>query len=139
MPSVEPFDRSPPAVRRAWRCGPTARSNELESSGLPFGMMEDADYEEMEARFDEGDRLLLFSDGAVEVHNAQGELLGAGGLVRILQRAGYPARGFQITAIEEQLLLYSNDIRLTDDLTFIEVRFREAPGGADRKPESGIS
>ena len=48
----------------------------LEASGLPFGMMEDADYEEMEARFDEGDCLLFFSDGAVEVHNAQEELLG---------------------------------------------------------------
>jgi phosphoserine phosphatase RsbU/P len=95
----------------------------LESSGLPFGMMEDADYEEMEARFDEGDRLLFFSDGAVEVHNAQETLLGTDGLVRILQRVGYPACGLQINAIEEQLLLYSNDIRLTDDLTFIEVRF----------------
>ena len=29
----------------------------------------------------------------------------------------------QVNALEEQLLLYSNDIRLTDDLTFIEVRF----------------
>ena len=96
---------------------------QLESSGLPFGMMEDAGYEEMEARFDEGDSLLFFSDGAVEVHNAQEKLLGTDGLVRILQRVGYPACGLQINRVEEQLLLYSNDIRLTDDLTFIEVRF----------------
>ena len=52
---------------------------ELETSGLPFGMMEDADYEEMEARFDEGDCLLFFSDGAVEVHNGQDQLLGLTG------------------------------------------------------------
>ena len=96
----------------------------LESSGLPFGMMEDADYEEMAAQFDEGDCLLFFSDGAVEVHNAQGELLGHRGTCPHPSRAaGYPACGLQISAIEEQLLLYSNDIRLTDDLTFIEVRF----------------
>ena len=60
---------------------------ELEASGLPFGMMEDAEYEEMEARFDEGDCLLFFSDGAVEVHNAQDKLLGTDGLVRILQES----------------------------------------------------
>ncbi len=96
---------------------------ELEASGFPFGMMEDAEYEEMEARFDDGDGLLFFSDGAIEVHNAQDQLLGTDGLVRILQTAGCPASGLQINAIEEQLLLYSNDIRLTDDLTFIEVRF----------------
>jgi hypothetical protein len=29
----------------------------------------------------------------------------------------------QMSSLEEQLLLYSNEIRLTDDLTFIEVRF----------------
>ena len=36
---------------------------------------------------------------------------------------GYPAASLQMVAVEEQLLLYSNEIRLTDDLTFIEVRF----------------
>jgi sigma-B regulation protein RsbU (phosphoserine phosphatase) len=77
----------------------------------------------MEARFREGERLLFFSDGAVEVHNAQEELLGVQGLVRILQETGYPASGLQISAVEEQLLRYSNGIRLSDDLSFIEVRF----------------
>jgi phosphoserine phosphatase RsbU/P len=100
-----------------------AAIEELESSGLPFGMIEDADYEEMQAQFDQGDCLLFFSDGAVEVHDAQEKLLGVAGLVRILQRLGYPAASLQMGAVEEQLLLYSNDIRLTDDLTFIEVRF----------------
>jgi PAS domain S-box-containing protein len=95
----------------------------LATSGLPFGVMEDADYEEMEGWFDPGDCLLFFSDGAVEVHNAQKELLGTDGLIGILQRVGYPGRGFPISAVEEQLLIYSNDIRLGDDVTFIEVRF----------------
>ena len=85
-----------PAVGfRRRSAGPGARANgtmeQLESSGLPFGMMAEAGYEEMEARFDEGDSLLLFSDGAVEVHNAQEELLGTEGLVHILQETGYPA------------------------------------------------
>ncbi len=96
---------------------------ELESAGLPLGMMDDAAYEETQARFDRNDCLLFFSDGAVEVHNARGEMLGTQGLIHILQATGYRARGLQIGAVEEQLLVYSNDIRLTDDLTFIEVRF----------------
>ena len=95
----------------------------LEAAGLPFGMVEDADYEAIETRFDQGDCLLLFSDGAVEVHNAQGELLGITGIVRILKEIGYPASGLRIGAIEERLLRYSNDLQLPDDITFIEVRF----------------
>lgn len=101
----------------------SGKIEELEGSGLPFGVMEDADYEESVAQFGRGDCLLFFSDGAVEVHNAEGKLLETSGLVRILQEVGYPACGFPISTVEERLLLYSNNIRLTDDLTFIEVRF----------------
>ena len=95
----------------------------LEAAGLPFGMLEDASYEETEAQFDEAECVLFFSDGAVEVHDAHEKLLGVPGIIRILQGVGYPASGLQISAVEEQLLLYSNDIRLPDDVTFIEVRF----------------
>ena len=95
----------------------------LESAGLPLGVMEDAPYEVIESRFDKDDRLLFFSDGVVEVHNAQDEMLGIEGFARILRELGYPASGLQIGAVEEQLLLYSNDIRLTDDVTIVEVRF----------------
>jgi phosphoserine phosphatase RsbU/P len=96
---------------------------ELESSGLPFGMMADACYEEMETQFGKGECVLFFSDGAVEVHDAQEALLGVQGMIRILRGVGYPASGLPISAVEEQLLRYSNDIRLPDDITFIEVRF----------------
>jgi phosphoserine phosphatase RsbU/P len=96
---------------------------ELMSAGLPLGMVEDAEYDAIDAQFGPGDCLLFFSDGAVEVHNARQELLGTKGLARILRDAGYPSHGFPIGVVEEQLLRYSNDLRLTDDLTFIEVRF----------------
>ncbi len=109
----------PPGL--AARAGGTIE--EFGSSGLPLGMMEDAEYEAAEAQFAPGDCLLFFSDGAAEVHNAQGQLLGVPGLARLLQGLGYPAAGLQISRVEEQLLLFSNEIRLTDDLTFIEVRF----------------
>lgn len=95
----------------------------LESSGLPFGMMSDATYDEAEAQLGEGDTLLMFSDGAFEIHDAQGEQLGIAGLIRILKQLGYPARKFEPAALEEALLKFSNAIRLDDDLTFIEVRF----------------
>jgi phosphoserine phosphatase RsbU/P len=96
---------------------------ELESAGLPFGMMADADYEEVKIQFDKGECLLFFSDGAVEVHDAHESLLGVQGMIRILRGVGYPASGLSISAVEEQLLRYSNDIRLPDDITFIDVRF----------------
>ena len=96
---------------------------QLESCGAPFGMMSDMEYDEVETQLRRGDRLLLFSDGAFEIHNSENELLGIEGLVRILQGSGYPDTGIQMAILEEELLKFSNAIRLDDDVTFIEVCF----------------
>ncbi len=96
---------------------------QLDSAGFPFGMIEDADYEEVEADLAVGDCLLLLSDGAFEIRNAADELLGVDGFVRMLTQLGYPRTALNMDAVEEQLLKYSNNIRLEDDVTAIEVRF----------------
>lgn len=95
----------------------------LKSKGLPLAVMKDARYEEAGVRIRDGDRLLLFSDGAEEIRNAAGEFLGPDGLLRILKRQGYPEADIDMEALEEDLLKYSNEIRLADDLTLVEIRF----------------
>ena len=95
------------------------------SPGLPFGIMEDASYEETSVPIQEGDHLLLFSDGAVEVDNADGQMLGVDGLIGILKEQDYPTKDIQMSALEVELLKYSDGIRIEDDLTFIEIRFNQ--------------
>jgi PAS domain S-box-containing protein len=96
---------------------------QVECPGLPFGLMEDAPYDDTALPLQPGDRLLFFSDGAIEIHNAENTILGVDGLIAILKRLGYPDSGIQGTALEEELLKYSNSIRLEDDLSLIEIRF----------------
>ncbi len=95
---------------------------QVNCSGIPFGVMKDVPYDETRVEVHPGDRLLFFSDGAVEVDNADGKPLGVDGLIAILKDLGYPASDIQVTAIEERILKYSNAIRLDDDLTFLEIR-----------------
>jgi PAS domain S-box-containing protein len=97
-----------------------------DSTGFPLGMVEQAEFEETAVRFETGDALLCFTDGATEMQNSVGEQLGAQGLERLLRESGYPARPLDMTTIERELLKYSNDIRLHDDLTFLDVRFADA-------------
>ena len=101
------------------------RFEQIECAGLPFGLMEDAPYDDTALEFHFGDRLLFFSDGAVEIHNAENKMLGVNGLISVLQGLGYPRSGMPIALVEEALLKYSNAIRLEDDLTLIEVCFAE--------------
>jgi sigma-B regulation protein RsbU (phosphoserine phosphatase) len=98
----------------------------LNCPGFPFGVLEDAPYDEMSTEIRPGDRLLLFSDGAVEVADAAGKMLGIDGLVAMLRDRGYPDSDIQMDALEEDLLKYSDAIRLEDDLTLIEIRFTGA-------------
>ena len=97
----------------------------LENPGFPLAIMADAEYEETSARFRAGDRLLLFTDGAVEVMDAARNQLGIDGLMAILRSQGYPEAGIRMDALEEELLRFSNAIRLPDDLTLIEIHFSQ--------------
>jgi sigma-B regulation protein RsbU (phosphoserine phosphatase) len=60
----------PPALR--WRRD-EARSCEIEENGLPLGMMDVAEYRQLEQPLCSGDRFLLYTDGLVDATNASGE------------------------------------------------------------------
>jgi sigma-B regulation protein RsbU (phosphoserine phosphatase) len=95
----------------------------IEAPGMPLALMEDSSYEQTVIEVDKGDAILLFSDGAVEIKNSEGKMLGVDGFVDVLKKLGYPKKPIRMDALEEELLKYSNEIRLKDDLTLLEVRF----------------
>ena len=67
--------------------------------------------------------MLLFTDGAFEIHDSKRGMLDVNGFVRILKKLEYPRTPLNMGVLEEELLKFSNDIRLQDDLTIIEMRF----------------
>ena len=99
----------------------------FKSSGITLGVMEDipeaAAYHEQTVPLAPGDAILIFSDGAFEIHNARDELLGLDGFINILTDLNYPRKPLKMTALELALLKFSNDIRLQDDITIIEASY----------------
>lgn len=96
---------------------------EPKSTGPPLGVVEDIPYEEKTVKLQAGDAILLFSDGAIEIQNARDEWLGVEGFTRILKSLNDPQSPLSMDTLQEQLLKFSNDIRLPDDITIIEARF----------------
>jgi PAS domain S-box-containing protein len=99
------------------------RTRQIEASGLPFGAVQRADYQETVFSCHPGETLLLFTDGATEICDADGKVLGPTGLLDILKVLGYPEFPIDMGKLQQALLTFSNEIRLADDLTLLELRF----------------
>ena len=99
------------------------RIDKPSSPGTLFGIMEDSPYTEQTVQLEPDDSILFFSDGAVEIENADGEWLGADGLAEILKNLNYPEKPLKMPVLERRLLKFSNNIRLPDDITIIEARY----------------
>lgn len=88
-----------------------------------MGLIENSTYDEVSIDFHKGDSLLLYTDAAVEVFDANGNQLGPTGLLNIVKEVGYPDSSEKMERLEEELLKFSNQIRLDDDLTFLGIHF----------------
>jgi len=60
----------PPLLRKR---GDEPRPGEIEENGLPLGMMDVAEYRQLEQPLADGDRFLLYTDGLVDAANKAGE------------------------------------------------------------------
>jgi phosphoserine phosphatase RsbU/P len=103
--AIEPVGRSQPAL----------------------GMFPGSRYHETVVTLEPGDALLLFTDGAVELFDGAEHELGIEGLKQLVREQTDDQAGvhFHVDQLEEQLLRFSNQIHLPDDLTLLKLRRRE--------------
>jgi len=95
----------------------------IHAPGVPLGVSVGSVYPETNTVLETGDRFMMCTDGAFEVHNAAQEELGMEGLLGILETLDYPRRELRLERLEEELLKYSNAIRLQDDLTIVLLEY----------------
>jgi hypothetical protein len=83
-------------IANAGHLSPYRDGREIElPPGLPLGVIGGIEYEQVEFRLDQGDRLIFLSDGVVEATNLRGELFG---FERTQQVSHEPARFIAQTA-----------------------------------------
>jgi len=59
-------------------------------SNLPLGLLSITEYEQFDIELEPGDCLLAYTDALIESHDADGEMLGEAGLLRIVRLLGDP-------------------------------------------------
>jgi sigma-B regulation protein RsbU (phosphoserine phosphatase) len=90
-------------------------------SNIPLGIDPDFVYLQETQSVSPGDRLLLYSDGAYELHNAQGEMFGLSRLVDLFAAAP-PQPEATIGALQAALTAFSGEGNPHDDTTLLSAR-----------------
>lgn len=105
-------------------CGRTAH---LGTGGLPVGLIPGAAYQDFAARLSAGDRLLLYSDGFIEIPDAGGQLLEDEDFARLLARhAGLSGRAM-LDAVVADLEERAGPGGFPDDLSAVLVEYDGPP------------
>jgi serine phosphatase RsbU (regulator of sigma subunit) len=100
------------------------KAETIGQSQSALGMWPDTQYTEFHAQLAPGDTLLMFTDGATEIFDAEENLLDQAGLIQLAreQMADSPHHELDLNRLKEKLLEASNQIHLTDDLTLVKLR-----------------
>jgi sigma-B regulation protein RsbU (phosphoserine phosphatase) len=96
--------------------------------GPVLGLLPQAQFEQGAERLEQGDVLVLYSDGVVEAANAQGEEFGEDRLIAAVEPAADP-REIRDSILRAVRAFTGSDV-LADDQTLLAIRYTGSPVGA---------
>jgi serine phosphatase RsbU (regulator of sigma subunit) len=108
---------NPPVLVRA-----DGNYEQLKGGGPVLGILPTIEYQEYQAKLDEGDVLVIYSDGVTEANNPAGDEFEIEGLAKaVIDERTQPAANI-IGAINKALVSYTAGAPQSDDITLIVVR-----------------
>lgn len=100
-------------------------TSEVIENGLFLGSFPFAEYTAIEMPFEEGDSLVLYTDGIVEINNPREEEFGVDRLKALLEKNGSLTAGEFIDATLNELSAWEEGREREDDLTMLAIRFAQ--------------
>ena len=100
----------------------------IEATGLPLGLFDDAEYDELSFRAKPGDTFVFFSDGILDATNEAGELFGRGRLEQIVTSDPTASPEAMVKAIFRAVAEHAAGLDAFDDQTVVAIRVKGASG-----------
>jgi serine phosphatase RsbU (regulator of sigma subunit) len=104
-----------------WISGPDAHVCD-EGGDIPIGVMEDAEYHDIEVQLAHGDVLLLLTDGVLETRCPQGDNFGVARVLEVAQLAAAGGARHTIDALHYSLEAFRKHEPQRDDVTVLALR-----------------
>ncbi|MDR3701839.1 MAG: SpoIIE family protein phosphatase [Candidatus Sulfopaludibacter sp.] len=97
---------------------------ELETTGMPVGLMDPATFDLAEFQLAGGDRVVIYSDGVTEAANSAGEFFGKKRLRQILTEHHAASCSELHDAIQTGVSAFTEDAAQSDDITVVVLEYR---------------
>ena len=98
----------------------------IEATGLPLGLFDEAEYDELEFRMKPGDMFVLFSDGILDARNRKGELFGRGRVEKIVADCTGDSAASVVETLFNAVAEHSAGVETFDDQTVVVIRVHGA-------------
>ncbi|MCG8352046.1 MAG: PP2C family protein-serine/threonine phosphatase [Chloroflexales bacterium] len=99
-------------------------AHELEVSGLPLGVVSDADYDEKTVVLKPGDCIVLYSDGVTEAFNVAESMFGVDRLQVLLAANSHLKPRAIVSLLLHELRAWGTNCGQSDDITIVVLRRR---------------
>ncbi|HEX8813990.1 MAG TPA: GAF domain-containing protein [Terriglobales bacterium] len=100
----------------------------IEATGLPLGLFEEADYEELRFEAQPGDLFVFFSDGILDAANKAGDLFGRERLERVVTKNCEASADGLVKAIFKAVTEHTAGADAFDDQTVVALRVKGSSG-----------
>jgi len=94
---------------------------QIGAGGLPLGVLEGEKYEAESLKLEPGDLLLSYTDGATEVVDKDGQMLGEQGLGKLLVEAIAPGRAKLLDRLYRRVIETCASVSLADDVLLLTI------------------
>jgi len=101
------------------------KSSVIETTGLPLGLFDDANYDEFRFQMKPGDMFVFFSDGILDARNRKGELFGRGRVEKIITECGGQSADCVVESLFRAAAEHSAGVETFDDQTVLAIRVKE--------------
>jgi phosphoserine phosphatase RsbU/P len=109
------------------------RNEVIEATGLPLGLFDDANYDELLFETKPGDMFVLFSDGILDARNRDGELFGRGRVEALIAKCAGKSVGCVVDSIFKAVAEHSAGVETFDDQTVVALKVKDGSGAVKRK------
>jgi sigma-B regulation protein RsbU (phosphoserine phosphatase) len=105
----------------------------VEVTGLPLGLFDEAEYDELKFKTKPGDLFVFFSDGILDARNHKGELFGRSGVQKTIAECGGMSADCVVDSLFKAVSEHSAGVETFDDQTVVAIRVRGGSQAAKKK------